>query len=222
MSDRDCLDLAQTLCTRLCHDLAGPFGAVSSGAELLREDGAQADAEVISLLAGSAASASVRLRLMRAAMGTPTGRDLDPDGTHALLAQYLTASGGRRAPTLDWIITPKGQPSPSDRPLTQVILNLCLVLLDAVPRAERLSVDAQTLRATTMRASGPGPIRTEPLDALRAALDGAPPPTDPRNVQGAFAGLLARASDLTVALDSEPGSVRLSLHPRPCLDTESD
>ena len=33
------LQLAPLLCARLCHDLAGPFGAVNNGAELLKDDG---------------------------------------------------------------------------------------------------------------------------------------------------------------------------------------
>jgi len=33
------LQLAPLLCARLCHDLAGPFGAVNNGAELLNDDG---------------------------------------------------------------------------------------------------------------------------------------------------------------------------------------
>ena len=37
------LELAQLLCTRLCHDLAGSIGAVAAGVELIGGDHTQID-----------------------------------------------------------------------------------------------------------------------------------------------------------------------------------
>ena len=55
------LDLAALLSARLCHDLAGPVGAVNNGAELLAEGGSESmeDArELISNCAGAPPSTS--------------------------------------------------------------------------------------------------------------------------------------------------------------------
>ncbi len=61
MSDTD-LELARLLCTRLCHDLAGPIGAVAAGVELIGQDPSMADAETISLIGDSSGAASRKLR----------------------------------------------------------------------------------------------------------------------------------------------------------------
>ncbi len=66
MSDTE-LELAQLLCTRLCHDLAGPVGAVAAGVELIGGDPAQADLETLGLIGNSSAAASLKLKFMRAA-----------------------------------------------------------------------------------------------------------------------------------------------------------
>ena len=56
-------DLASLLCSRLCHDLVGPVGAVASGVEMLElEDDADMRAEAIRLVGLSASQAIARLR----------------------------------------------------------------------------------------------------------------------------------------------------------------
>jgi len=46
--------LAEMLCTRLCHDLTGPIGAVNNGAEFLSEDGFDMQHEAMQLIFTSA------------------------------------------------------------------------------------------------------------------------------------------------------------------------
>ncbi|MBB4267522.1 histidine phosphotransferase family protein [Roseospira visakhapatnamensis] len=213
MADRAFLELAQTLCTRLCHDLSGPIGAVNSGAELLREEGDTPDPQVIALMTESAAAVTTRLRFLRAAMGTPGGRGLDPDAAHTLLDQYLAVAGGTRRPALDWSVPAHGEPPETVRPRVQALLNLCLVALEALPRADRLSVRAPSARAAQVLIGGTGQPRPGPLDAMRAGLDGPPPSGDPRDAQGAYTGVLIRALGLTVVMETDPGAVRLDLRP---------
>mgnify|MGYP003297353533 CR=1 FL=1 len=38
MNDTDSLDLASMLCSRLCHDLLSPVGALTNGLELLADE----------------------------------------------------------------------------------------------------------------------------------------------------------------------------------------
>ena len=55
-------DLAALLCSRLCHDLIGPVGAIANGVEFLQmEDDAEMQEQAVGLLAGSAADASAKL-----------------------------------------------------------------------------------------------------------------------------------------------------------------
>ncbi|MGB1876763.1 MAG: hypothetical protein ACPHGY_07545, partial [Rhodospirillaceae bacterium] len=71
------LQLAQLLCTRLCHDLAGPVGAISAGVELMGTDPELIDDETMSLLSGSAEAAGRKLKFLRVAFGWSGGRAIN-------------------------------------------------------------------------------------------------------------------------------------------------
>ncbi len=60
---------AELLCTRLCHDLTGPIGALANGAEFLSEEGFEMQGQAIELIASSAAQAVARLQFYRRAYG---------------------------------------------------------------------------------------------------------------------------------------------------------
>ena len=57
----DELRMAELLCTRLCHDLTGPIGAVNNGAEFLGDEGFSMQGQAVELIISSAFSAVVRL-----------------------------------------------------------------------------------------------------------------------------------------------------------------
>src|SRR5437870_3911345 len=65
----DGLKLAELLCTRLCHDLTGPIGAVNNGAEFLSEEGFNLQSQAVELITSSAFSAVSRLQFYRMAYG---------------------------------------------------------------------------------------------------------------------------------------------------------
>ena len=64
ISRPDPLRLPAALAARICHDIAGPLGALSATLELLAEDG---DPEALAIARESATMLSARLRLLRAA-----------------------------------------------------------------------------------------------------------------------------------------------------------
>ncbi|MQX36273.1 histidine phosphotransferase family protein [Roseospira navarrensis] len=203
------LSLAQGLCTRLCHDLAGPVGAIGSGAELLSEEGG-ADPQVVALLSDSAASATARLRLLRAVLGAPTGRGLAPSEAKALLAAHLMSRAGHaRAPSLDWGVVGTGDDD-AIRARVQVLLNLCLAALDAVPRCERLTVTDQGGGSFEVTASGPGAPREAPLGALTDGAAGTDDgDLDPMTVQAVYAGRLTRALGFGLRVERLPGVLHI-------------
>lgn len=63
------IKIAELLCTRLCHDLAGPISAVNNGAEFLKEDEFNMHGQAVDLIAGSAVEAVTRLQFYRQAYG---------------------------------------------------------------------------------------------------------------------------------------------------------
>lgn len=74
----DTLTFAQMLCSRLCHDLITPIGAVSSGFEIFEDCEEEDRANLMDLTRRSAETASRRLTFYRAAFG------------YSLASQYST------------------------------------------------------------------------------------------------------------------------------------
>ena len=97
MSDsaNDPLLLAQLLCTRLCHDLAGPVGAVAAGVELAAGDPSQVDAETLDLIGNSSVAASRKLKFLRTALGVPGAASSVLGDLSTLIEGYLSATAGR-------------------------------------------------------------------------------------------------------------------------------
>ncbi len=71
------LDLSALLCSRVCHDIISPVGAVANGLELLDEDVDEETREIaMGLIRSSTANASARLQFARIAFGA-AGPHLD-------------------------------------------------------------------------------------------------------------------------------------------------
>src|ERR1700722_12624955 len=64
------LDLAAMLCSRVCHDVISPVGAIVNGLEVLEDDSDPSMRDVaLELIKKSASSASARLQFCRLAFG---------------------------------------------------------------------------------------------------------------------------------------------------------
>lgn len=138
------LALAQAVCTRLCHDLGGPAGALSGALEML-DDGDDA-AEVAQ---DAARSIDRRLRFWRAAVGGPSAA-LDAGGL-AQLAEGLTL--GRRA-TVDLSGLAPGFLVESG--LAQPLLLAMLVGIESLPRGGVLRVAGSPAEGLVLQPDGPG------------------------------------------------------------------
>lgn len=174
------LELATLLCTRLCHDLAGPVGAVSAGAELLADETDPAFiGEASHLLRHSAEGAAARLKVLRAAFGL-SGRIAGAGTAKAMVLAYLDAVSGTALP-LTW---DEDAPALCEVPeAAQLLLNLMLVAVEAAHGSGRLDVDITQdaerfrfdIRVTGRRAGMP--------EGGAPALDGNPSRLTPRTVQ---------------------------------------
>lgn len=91
--------MAEMLCTRLCHDLTGPIGAVNNGAEFLSEEGFNLQNQAVELITSSAFSAVARLQFYRMAYGRVKEQGEAPLSEYQQLAADFFQ--GTRV-TLDW------------------------------------------------------------------------------------------------------------------------
>lgn len=94
------LKLAELLCTRLCHDLTGPIGAIANGTEFLNgEDGAKMQDMAVELINSSAAQAVARLQFYRRAYGRINDEgEANLDSLRKIVNDFFV--GGKI--TLDW------------------------------------------------------------------------------------------------------------------------
>lgn len=133
MSDR--LDLAAILCSRLCHDLVNPVGAVTNGIEILRdEDDPDMQEQVLGLLEQSTDQVACRLGFYRLAFGAGSGMGDTIDAGKLREASEAFFGGGKIA--LDWQL-PLEQISKDGG---KVLLNLVLVAAESLLRGGGIAV----------------------------------------------------------------------------------
>jgi len=199
-------DLAALLCSKLCHDLLSPVGAMNNGLELLADEtDPEMQKRCMELLADSARSAADKLKFFRLAFGAAGGfgSEVDPEEARAVIAPLVTA-GGRTE--LDWSI-PSGM---LPKRAVKILLNLVLVANDALVRGGKLSVGAEnrgTEQEIVIRANGPKIV----LDsAVRSVLQGelSEQEIDSRTAPGWMVRDLASQSGGNVQI-AEPDSEQL-------------
>ena len=160
------VDLASLLCSRLCHDLMSPVGALNNGIELLADE---TDPDMrdkcLELLADSARASANKLKFFRLAFGAAGGFGEEID-THEAEAALEGVFGAERRIELGWMVAgdklPKG--------IAKLLLNLALLAGDALVRGGRLDVGAENRGEEielVIRAEGPR-ILLDP--ALRETL----------------------------------------------------
>src|SRR6478735_624697 len=169
-------DLAALLCSRLCHDMLSPVGALSNGLELLADE---KDPEMrkrcFELLDQSARISADKLKFFRLAYGAAGGfgDEVPSEEPRGLVAGLIAAN---ERVTFDWAVADPTLPKPA----VKVLLNLASIAIDALVRGGTLAVGAERRDGATeiaVRAAGP-----------RVAFDG--------NIGKALDGSLA-AQDLT-------------------------
>jgi histidine phosphotransferase ChpT len=132
-------EFASLLCSRLCHDLLSPVGALNNGIELLADEhDPEMRARCLDLLGESARASANKLKFFRLAFGAAGGFADEVDTREARVAiEGLFGGDGRIQ--LGWMVD---EPTMSKAAL-KVLLNLVLIAGDALVRGGRLDVGAE-------------------------------------------------------------------------------
>ncbi|MFN3944008.1 MAG: histidine phosphotransferase family protein [Allosphingosinicella sp.] len=132
-------EFASLLCSRLCHDLLSPVGALNNGIELLADEhDPEMRARCLDLLGESARASANKLKFFRLAFGAAGGFGDEVDTREARVAiEGLFGGDGRIQ--LGWMVD---EPTMSKSGL-KVLLNLVLIAGDALVRGGRLDVGAE-------------------------------------------------------------------------------
>lgn len=197
-------DLAALLCSRVCHDIISPVGAINNGLELLDEGGADEDA--MNLIRQSARNASARLQFARIAFGAAgsAGMLIDTGDAEAVTVAFLK----NEKPEVSWVGTRALLPKNK----VKLLLNLVLVANASIPRGGRLSVkldDLETQPRFTLTTSGPM-LRVPPKFLELHSGHKPEEPIDAHSVQPYYTLLLAREAGMEVSIHATAEEITLS------------
>src|SRR3954464_4468400 len=133
------VDFASLLCSRLCHDLMSPVGALNNGIELLADEhDPEMRARCLDLLGESARASANKLKFFRLAFGAAGGFADEVDTREARVAiEGLFGGDGRIQ--LGWLMD---EPT-MGKPALKILLNLVLIAGDALVRGGRLDVGSE-------------------------------------------------------------------------------
>ena len=148
------IDLASLLCSRLCHDLLSPVGALNNGLELMAdEQDPEMRERCLELLNESARASANKLKFFRLAFGAAGGFG-DQIDTREARAALDGLFGADKRVELGWIV----EDDELSKGAVKLLLNLALIAGDALVRGGRLDIGAERANGAleiVIRAEGP-------------------------------------------------------------------
>jgi histidine phosphotransferase ChpT len=166
------VEFASLLCSRLCHDLLSPVGALNNGLELLADETDPAmRARCMDLLAESARTSANKLKFFRLAFGAAGGFDDRVDVREARTAVTGLIADNKRL-ELGWLVEAGTMPKPA----IKILLNLALIGTEALARGGRLDLGGEENGGQLeIVAKLEGPRITLDPDIRRTLTEGADP-----------------------------------------------
>jgi histidine phosphotransferase ChpT len=192
----EALDLAALLCSRVCHDLISPVGAVVNGLEVLEESkDDETRTFALDLIKKSSQQASARLQFCRLAFGAAgsVGAAIDLGNAETVARGLLEDEKTRIAWNLPRALSPKNR--------VKLVLNLLILAGQTIPRGGTLTVDAigdGEIKGFRVTAAGVNARIPQAIPDLVSATPGSA--IDAHAIQPFYTGLLARSCGLSVAL----------------------
>jgi histidine phosphotransferase ChpT len=185
-------DLAALLCSRVCHDVISPVGAINNGLDLVDEGGADDDA--MDLIRSSAHNASVRLKFARLAFGASgsVGASLDTGEAEKAVQDFVSADNKTQ---VLW----QGARAIIAKNKVKLLLNLFLVAYGSIPRGGTIEIvleDLETAPKFTLTARGKM-VRVPPK-FLEIHSGNAEEAIDAHTVQPYYTVLLAQEAGMTI------------------------
>jgi histidine phosphotransferase ChpT len=191
------LDLAALLCSRVCHDLISPVGAIVNGLEVMEEDkDEETKAFALDLIKKSARQASAKLQFCRLAFGAAgsAGAQIDLGDAEKAARGLLDDDKTAIVWNLPRELLPKNR--------VKLLLNMLVVAVGSIPRGGKLTVDAvEGAKGFRITASG---LNARLNEATAELLVGGPTQSvDAHAIQPVYTGILARDCGLTVSAAAE-------------------
>jgi histidine phosphotransferase ChpT len=203
----DALDLSALLCSRVCHDVISPVGAIVNGLEVLEDESDPSMKDfALDLIRKSARQASARLQFARIAFGAAgsAGSLIDSGDAEQVAKGFFQDD----KITLHWsaprILMPKNQ--------VKLLLNLIVIATGAIPRGGSIHLtvtgdaDAPSFELAAKGINARIPAHAPDL------MSGEPEngSVDAHGIQAYYAGMIARAAGMEVhfAIDGETVTIK--------------
>lgn len=195
----DMLELAALLCSRVCHDLISPVGAIVNGLEVLDDNPKPEDRDfALELIRKSAKTASARLQFCRLAFGAAgsSGAQIDLGDAQAMARGHIEDGKCTIVWNLPRLLLPKNR--------VKLLLNMLVIAQHTIPRGGTLTVDpvgdGETM-SFRVAASGLNARLPQNIAELLSGERG--PAADAHAIQPYYTRLLAQACGLNVTLAPE-------------------
>ena len=199
----DALDLAALMCSRVCHDLINPVGAIVNGLEVFDSSSKEDDRTfALDLIRKSALSTSARLQFCRIAYGAAgsAGAQIDLGEAQKMARGHLEDDKTKLTWNLPHILLAKNR--------VKLLLNLLVIAQQAIPRGGELVVDPIGEGDTMgFRIRAAGSNAKEPLNVVAQLNLANAGSVSAHGAQPYYTALLAQACGLKVALASETDAV---------------
>src|ERR1044072_4999463 len=130
------LDLAALLCSRVCHDLISPVGAIANGLEVMEEGKDEETSKfAMDLIKKSAKTASAKLQFCRLAFGAAgsAGAQIDTGDAEKVTRGLMEDDRTKVAWNVPRVLMAKNR--------VKLLLNMMLLAGQAIPRGGQLTVD---------------------------------------------------------------------------------
>src|ERR1700754_3678441 len=132
----DALELAALLCSRVCHDLISPVGAIVNGLEVLDDNPKPEDREfALDLIRKSAKTASARLQFCRLAFGAAgsAGAQIDLGDAQNMARGHIEDGKTTIAWNLPRLLLAKNR--------VKLLFNMMVIAQQTIPRGGTLTID---------------------------------------------------------------------------------
>ena len=199
-------DLAAMLCSRVCHDLINPVGAINNGLQTLEDPAQAAMADFAKeMVANAARQAQAKLEFARLAFGASStaGTEFDSRECERVAKIFFEIEKA----DLDWKIAPVFLPKNK----AKTFMNMLLIAAAAVPRgglviAELEGEAGKEVFKLTATSDPDKKQKTLMPMGVEELLSGNPEEgVDARGIQPFYTGLLARMSGLELTIKLEDG-----------------
>jgi histidine phosphotransferase ChpT len=203
----EALDLAAMLCSRVCHDLISPVGAIVNGLEVLAEEkDEETKTFALDLIKRSATTASAKLQFCRIAFGAAgsAGAQIDLGDAESISRGFFEDDKTKLAWNLPRVLLAKNR--------VKLLLNLLLVAGQTIPRGGQLTVnpigegDSMGFKVSAAGTNA----KIQPAVAALLAGDDGGAGLDAHRIQPFYASLLAQASGVNVAMAMDGDTVVVS------------